>query len=53
MFSKDYDFQDYFIGEIQSKGKTASQFTLASGAEWTHGITIYSNILFFIQVRFT
>jgi len=39
--------------EIQSEGRTASQLTLAPGSEWTHGITTYSNVLFFNQVIFT
>jgi hypothetical protein len=40
-------------GEIQSEDWTASQLILASGAEWTLGITSYSNVLSFSQVSFT
>jgi hypothetical protein len=42
--------QIVFRGDL-SEGRTASQLTLASGAEWTHGIARYSNILFFNQVN--
>ncbi|MDQ1262377.1 MAG: hypothetical protein QG575_1558 [Euryarchaeota archaeon] len=42
-----------YLREIQSEDRTASQLALAPGSEWTHGITTYSNILFFNQVVFT
>jgi len=42
-----------YFGEIQCEGWIASQLTLASGAEWTHGITPYSNVLSFKQFSFT